>query len=326
MSRRWDILCALVGQVDPLTLGINSARGRAAESMGHLIFADSTRIEYFHPYIEKMVQDSSIAVRSCVALTLQGILRHDRELAVGLFIKLCDADDILLATHHVEMFLKYSAQTHYPILAPVLTRMIESKDLEVAATGARQVCLASLTVETAIPLARRCVSGQKPLRLGAAEIFATNLKNSSHRSTCEESLTKLFSDSNEEVRQAAAMCFNGIEDSGLGEYRALLRKFIKSPSFSARHSLLFRVLEDSTAEISEEILLACERFVDVAGVEAGDIRTSSAANSDSVTKLVLRVYSRTSSTDLRSRCLDLIDRMTAFNVYGLANAIEPLER
>ena len=45
-----------------------------------------------------MVKDPSDATRACVAEALLGFLRHNRDLAVELFVELCDADERLLAT------------------------------------------------------------------------------------------------------------------------------------------------------------------------------------------------------------------------------------
>jgi hypothetical protein len=61
---------------------INSVRGRAAEAVRDLIFHDGSRLGHFLPTLDRMVEDPSIAVRSCVASTLRAVLRHDRDLVV----------------------------------------------------------------------------------------------------------------------------------------------------------------------------------------------------------------------------------------------------
>ena len=156
---------------DLLNTGINSVRGTAADSMARLILAKEDNLTYFEPHLRSMVNDQSAAVRALVAHALLGMLRHNRDLAVELFIELCDADEKLLATRYVESFLKYAVQTHYGQLEPILSMMIESGNEGVATAGARQVCLASLTVEEALGLAHRCFSGPEALRLGAAAVY-----------------------------------------------------------------------------------------------------------------------------------------------------------
>ena len=75
---------------DILNAGLNSVRGRAAEAMSRLIFYNKDRINYFKNTLTEMVIDPLIEVRSWVALTLISVLRHDNDLALELFKKLCE--------------------------------------------------------------------------------------------------------------------------------------------------------------------------------------------------------------------------------------------
>jgi len=162
-----------------------------------------------------MVQDPSISVRSQIALTLQGVLRHDRDLAVKLFIALCETNDILLSTRYAEEFFKYAVPTHFDELSSILVRMIDSEIPEVRKSGARQVCLASLAMEQVLPLARRCIPGTQESRMGCAEIYAVNLGNSTYRSACEGMLISMFNDQDAAIRSEAAICFNRIDGNEL---------------------------------------------------------------------------------------------------------------
>ncbi len=302
---------------DPESVGRSSVRGSAAESVAKLIFKDERYLSFFKPYLTKMVNDPSDAIRACVVEVLLGVLRYDDDFAVELFLSLCNTDERLLALYHVEMFLKYATQTHYHQLEPVLSQMAESRFDNVASAGARWLCYASLTVEEVLPLASRCVSGSKSLRLGAANVYSANTKISAHRSVCEDMLVKLFSDSDMEVRRAAARCFYEFEGLELGDYEGLVKDYAGSPAFEAEYDPLFDALEKTTADMSDVVLMACERLLDLAGKDTGDIRTAVSGTSNSVAKLVVRVYSRTVGSSFRSRCLDIIDKMSLFGAYGL---------
>ncbi len=48
-----------------------------------------------------IVRDKSIAVRSCAAEALTAMLNYDRDLAVKLFVTLCDTEDILIIQIYV---------------------------------------------------------------------------------------------------------------------------------------------------------------------------------------------------------------------------------
>ena len=309
-------------QGDLMTAGINCARGTAADSISTLIFQDRRHLEFFRPHLDTMVYDPSPAVRAMVARALLATLRYDRDLAVNRFVELCD-DDKVLGTHYVEQFLQYGVHTHFNELEPVLSRMLSSRDDDVATAGARQSCVASLTTEEALLLGRQCASGSKPLRLGAAEVYAANLKASALRAECEAMLVQLFNDPDSEVREAAASCFRHFTGRDLGDYVDLVHHYVESPAFTTQVNPLITALEETTANIPELIVAACERFFDLA---AGDMPNMNVIDTQSVANLVVRAYSQTSDPQIRNRCLDLIDRMHLLGSYGLDNVMASIDR
>ena len=346
---------------DPLTVGINSVRGTAAGTVARLIFEHERYLTYFRPYLAIMATDASDATRACVAEALLGTLRHDRDLAVELFIELAgmnrgpkglevlrksirrwgtwisnvfkkpagpskhEPDERLLATHHVESFFKFATQTHFLQLEHILLRMTKSQFEPVATAGARWICYASLTVEEATSLAKRCVSGSKWLRLGAADVYSANLRMSTHRSVCEEMLLKLFSDTESEVRRVASQCFYGFEQQELRNFKCFIEGYIRSSAFECDNNPLFDAFEKTTADISEVILMACERVIELASKQMGDDSMLDLGLSGSIANLIVRVYSRTNDLALRSRCLDVIDKMSVARAYGLETVIEEFD-
>ena len=311
---------------DLLNAGINSVRGAAADTIARLVFASQEHLKFFEPYLRVMVVDDSLGVRTCVAHALLSVLRHDRDLAVELFITLCETDERLLATHYVETFLKYAVKTHYELMEPILSRMIDSEIEEVATAGARQVCLASLESDESMVLTVRCASGSKALRTGIAEVYSANLKQSAFRSHCEEMLRSLFSDPDVEVRRAAGACFGRFEGDDAREFQGLIEAYIQSPAFTPGRDLLFRSLERTTAHIPDIILSTSERFFDAVGQDAGDLRTGAASGSMHLAKLVVRAYSGATNESVKSRCLDLIDKMVLLRALGLDDATAEFER
>jgi hypothetical protein len=144
---------------DPLSSGISTTRGSAVIAIAKLIFADKNRTPYFQEALQKAVDDSSIAIRACVAEALIAVLNHDRNLAVQLFIKLCNSTDKLLGTFTIKRFLYYALQTHFQELTPILDRMVTSDLSEVIKAGAKQASLAFLAQGEAKSLVERCLSG-----------------------------------------------------------------------------------------------------------------------------------------------------------------------
>ena len=309
-------------QGDLMTAGLNCVRGTVAGSIARLIFQDRRGLEFFRSHLETLVHDPSPAVRAMVANALLATLRYDRDFAVDRFVELCE-DNEVLGTHYVEVFLRYGVQTHFNELEPVVSRMLVSDDEAVAMVGARRSCVASLTTEEALPLGQRCASGSKPLRLGAAEVYAANLKASALRAECEAMLVQLFNDPDSEVREAAASCFRRFTGRDLGEYVDLVRDYIESPAFTTQFNPLIKALEESAASIPDLIVAACERFFKLA---AGDMPNMNAIDTRTVANLVIRAYSQTTDRQIKTRCLDLIDRMHVLGSYGLDNVMADIDR
>lgn len=303
-----------------------TVRGSAAEAMADVIFGDSNRVTYLLPTIERMVRDPSIAVRSCVAAVLTAVLNYDREPAIRLFEQLCDTEDALLKTHYVERFLFYALQTHFEKLRPIVDRMVRSSDPEVETVGARQVCLASLFVAEAHSLAEFCISGTEAQQMGAAEVFAVNLRTAEFRSVCEEGLIRLFNSPHEKVCAEAGTCFPGLENEDLSAYEGLIKAFVQSPAFVNNYFHLIDVLEKATVKLPEITLFACERFLDLVGQDAADIRTQHAGHADMVSRLIIRVYSQARDEVLQIQCLNVIDRMTQTRAYGFEKVLALYDR
>lgn len=293
--------------------GLNSARGGAAEAMGKLIHFDKDRIRYFLPALEQMIRDPSIAVRAWVVRTLTAVLVHDRDLAVRLFKTLCETEDELLGINHVEYFIKYALQTHFCCLKPIIERMLASEVPEAVRIAARQVCLASLYVEEAKPLANRCMSGTETQRLSSAEVFALNLRE--FRPLCEDKLIQLFDDPDDEVRVEASNCFNRFEGNELGEYVGLIETFVESSAFDTTRSSLINALEKTTAKVPDITCQVCERYLDAPSSHRELERH--ALSDIRVSQLILRIYRQTNEKALRTRCLNLIDRIMQIESYGL---------
>lgn len=311
---------------DALEHGINTVRGRSAEAIALLIEGDPERVAYLHPILKKMVQDPSIAVRACVAQALIALLRFDRGLAVELFTQLCDTEDSLLQTHYVERFIYFGVQTHFQELSPILQRMVSSQVPEVASAGGRQACLAALDLDEAAAIGNLCLSGSEAQKVGAAQVVAANIKGATCRSFCEDALVSLFNDPSEEVRTEAADCFREFEGAALAGYEHLIDQFVLSGAFAKNRFSLLLALERTTVQLPEVTLSACEKFIDVAGLAAGNISTSEAGDADTVIKLTLRTYQQSSEDAILARSLDLIDKLFEYGAYRINEALEEFER
>lgn len=306
--------------------GYNSVRGSAAGAIEALLFADYQRAGVLVPVLEEMVNDRSLAVRTCVFEALLPLLNHDRPKAVALFREACDGADAVLGCSPLEHFVHYVGSTHYGELRPVLMRALESSDDSAVVAAARQICLAAFGDEIAENDARQVRTGCPAMRAGAAEVYASNLPDAELRPICERHLAGLFQDQSEDVREKAAHCFQQLGDGDLDPYSDLIRKYIESPAFPAQHDGLLARLDQSTWQLPDVTLLLAERFIKTRGREAGDISTAAAGDAPTVAKLVVRLYSQTSDEPLKTRCLDLIDSMELLGFHGIDRELKEHDR
>ena len=308
-----------------LAAGINTVRGAAVRAIASLIFADKTRGAYFQYSLEQIVRDKSIAVRACAAEALIAMLNYDRDLAVKLFLKLCDTEDILLGTQTIDRFLYYSTYTHFEALKPILERMLYSDDLQVAKVGARQSCMAALGNEEAQSLVNYCLSsGTTAHRKALAQVFVGNFKSAHFRQYCEDGLIKLFDDNEKDVLSQAARCFLKLEEDELKDYTNIVERFVKSNAFDNNCYSLIRALEKTSAKLPQITFLVCDRFIQDLQAQPSEQRSYS-RDADKVSQLLIRLYSQ-SNRKMRSQCLDLIDHLCEMNVYGLDKALVEYER
>jgi hypothetical protein len=305
--------------------GINSTRGAAVSAIAKLIFADKSRTTYFQRYLEQIIQDPSIGVRCCAAEALTAVLNYDTNLAVNLFLELCQTEDELLGTPTVERFLYYVVPKYFQRLAPILERMITSNIPKVIKVGTQQICRASLVIEEAYPLAENCLSGTEQHRISATRIFVGNLKSAHFRKFCENKLTQMFNDPDEKVRAEAARCFFQFERDELGDYRQLVEDFVESSAFATNHRDLIHALEKTTAKLPDVTYSICEKIVSISK-SSNHSNASHIPYADKISKLLIRVYSQSKDGKLRSHCLDLVDSMSQMGVYGLSESLQEFER
>lgn len=316
------------GGHDPYEHGINTVRGSAASAIACLIAQDQRYWQHFSLVLDPMVADPSIAVRTCVAHACAQALRYDRARAVALFLRLCDAEDALLGANPVEQFLYYTACSEFEQVVPILERMLDSGVAEARKAAARQVTLAALSEEAARTLAETAMNSDSEIRKGAAEVLSHNVFVAPDRAYCEASLIRLFDDPDSEVRTAAGNWTQYARDEKRIEPAlSVAQSFVESLAFAENAESFFWAIEEAVDAPSSLLLRAGRRFLDLAGSAAGDLRQSSAATADSLSKLILRAYRQAEQDpDLRRQCLDLFDRLLEVGGYGADETIEALSR
>ena len=315
---------------DILNHGINTTRGRAARAICDLISLDTSYIDRFRATIKQLVNDRSLAVRSCVSSTLLAIINHDPKFALEQFLKLTEPRsrlyDCLLATPYVDRFIYYALRDHFGQLRHVVQRMLRSAVPETSEVGARLASLAVLYQHTdAEDPVEEAICGNASQRRGVAQVASANIGRKDCRSWAKQKLMLLFNDRDSEVCEEAARCFDTLEGQSLESYEDLINKFCDSAAYQENSSSILYALEESPHRLPGITYIVCEKFLKWFSTEANDIRKSRSDDS-SVAKLILRIYHQHQRDEWAAKCLDLIDQMCLEKIYGVGEGLEEYER
>lgn len=313
---------------DPWSRGMNTVRGRAAETLGDLVIhdADGHRSALLGPYLLELAQDDSVAVRSSVAHLLGASLRYERPRALAAFSALIESDDRLLASRPVERLLIYVGRGDPCLIEPVVERMLGSEFKNVREAGGRLAAYAGLELERNDLIEIAIGSADSAIRKGAARVSAALATSNASGDAAVAALSKCFDDPEDSVREAAAEVAMELRGEDLGPFQGLLEALVGSAAFGAALPQLLITLEDTTSDVAELGLRCAERFLATHRDEMSNISSSAAADSRHVGELLLRTYAQSRSSAIRARTLDAIDELLLARAYGIDELVASAER
>ena len=247
---------------------------------------------------------------------LLAILDTHREEALLGFERLIDGAEPILGSGLVQRFVHFAMYRDYLAIRPTLLTMLACSEPTTLEAGARQMTLASLTVEDAREDADLVLGLGENARVGAAIVYAANVADSTTGAECEERLRALFGDGSRPVRHAAAQCWDVLEPDDVAKRGSLLSAYVRSIGFDADVTGLAHVLQRSHEPLPVEVCELAERAINAYGSKAGD-----AAPAYDLVPLVMRLHEETDDPGLRTRVLDVIDDMVRFGYIGMSDQL-----
>jgi hypothetical protein len=311
---------------DPYGEGINSTRGAAAGAIANLLYDQPEQLDRLQTAIYGLVNDWTIAVRSCSIKLLFAVLSRDHQKAISWFRDCVSADPVLLETPLVERFLNFAGYRDYDGVRPVVHAMLESSSPGAIEASARQVCLLALDFEAARADVKRVQCGTSAMRKAAAEIYSANVADEVVGSTCRKLLKPFFADPDESVRAQAALAFRHLANLSLNDQADLLGAFLDTVPEKAALEPLVYSLEESLVQLPDLVCRFAELSIEAYRTEAGDISTAGSAVAMHLSKIVVRLYAQTEDPTVQSRCLDMIDEMERYHFLGVSDELQQLDR
>ena len=306
---------------DDTTSGM--VREWAALAAASVLLSGSDHVEDLLPVIETLANDPSLRVRYGAAAAVHVLSNHKPEAAFDIAENLFQTPEVLNSPNS-ERLLGYAVLRKPDRFGSLLSRALQHTDSRTDPRGG----IGSVSKRAGHIWAVAYLRDQLPssithdismlpvaARVGASAIFAANLADSL------DVLPMLFDDDDPEVQQAASFAVRYIAEISPDEQDALLDALVQSKAFSDRKDLLFIELRELPGELPKSTITACERAVDLAGSLVGDIRTAEAGLGMHLSDVVLRLY-KESENDLNIRCLDIIDKLVEFDVFGIQKKLD----
>ena len=331
-------------------VGIDTARGSAADAIRRLIAEDAAYISRFRVTLDRLIRDPSASVRACAAAAIRAVSDRDPALGMTLFTRLDLSEDRLLASSQVYGFLRDSLRDRFADVRPVVERMLQSSAAEVCEAGARLASLAALEHAGAVKpaggaaqpavaamsaepehrsaadLAADAARGGPAHRLGVAHVAAANLSITEYRRWSATTLAALFDDDDDAVRRRAATCFRHVQDAPLDTHGDLIEAFSASKAFGDDPTSILDTLEASREPLPGAACTVCEKFLDRFADEARDARSDRHADALTVAALVFRACRQHEDDEWAKRALDLVDRLCLLQIGDARGALEQFER
>jgi len=287
--------------------GIGTVRGRAALAARSVLF--QTGDPRLISLAERLVNDPSAAVRSCVASTLVAVAGRDLPRAIRLLDRLIDTDDRILIVDDVQRLINYGLAEHFTELRPFVERMLRSSVDDLANGGARLASLAALYDKDANDLVDEAANGNQHQRLGVAQVASANVGIEVCSAWCVTQMRRFFHDPVPDVRREAASGFRQLSSTPLEPFETLILEFCDSPAFGDDSASLIYTLDETKELLPGTACAVAERFIDRFAAEARDITTSRVADAYTLVPLIFRVYHQHQRDAWAARSLDVIDRV-----------------
>lgn len=298
---------------DLLTAGLNCTRGSAAFTIARLLFARPDLADRLLPTVAALATDPILAVRAWAAEAVVALMAPQPGAALDLAAALFAAPEELFSAETTRRLLQHAIIQDPGRFGPHLERVLGGAET-VAERAGEAWAIAYLHDTLQTHESTELTDLTPAARRGAAQVFAAD------PAAEPEMLIRLLNDKDSSVREAAAGALRNVADLESAAAQRLVKAFTSSAAFEAHSDDLFFTLNHGHDLLPRAVLPACERAIELAGKELGDIRSARSAASPDIIGLILRLY-RQGDPPTRARCLDMIDALTVAGAYGLPEAL-----
>lgn len=293
--------------------GYGSTRGQAALAIGQALTVDPDSARLL-TLVEALAVDPHLGVRAMAANPVHHVVSSSPSTAFDLAERLFDPAAEVLQGRHALRLLMRSLQQDPQRFAPVLAAALRGSGA-VAEPAGQIWAVADLQDIVRPPVPTEFASLSKTARIGAAKEVSRGLPDMAYR------LADILNDPEPDVRAECAAALRRLGDLPPEQVQPVLEALIGSPGFDDLMEAAIDGLEALGGRLPEATLRVCAAVVKAAGRDLGDIRTSRAASTGDLVRVLLRAY-RQGSVEDRTTCLNIIDDLADLGAFGLSEALD----
>ncbi len=199
-------------------------------------------------------------------------------------------------------------------------------DLEKAQEAAgRLATIAYLVTPDGRYLYSRCIRGDVTLRQGVAEVLARNVDRPDLLQKCLPGLRKLMSDTDKNVREKVGEVFEYLP-SPTNSIKRFVHSFLHSRSLVDATRDCMKYAERIHLEYPRIALTIAERIQLELGKDIVDIQKATALLDDDLVNLVISIHTHSGATKLKSRAMDVFERVMDLGSHYARRALEAVDR
>lgn len=311
---------------EPFSHGINSVRGQAAMTIASLLYADESRFAKLESTLQELVSDSVVSVRACAIYAITPVLNFASDEAIQMFLECTRSVPELWSTDTFTRFVHYSIGKHFGEIKDLLNAVLAGDNPKAVEAASQQIILADLSDIESDGVAERVRKGNDIMRKAAAFVYAKNINDAKVGDKAAKHLEPFFDDTNDEVLASTTNAFWRMDGVRMLQLESTISAFINSNAFENGAGDLLYALKNSSAELPHVVCQAADRVLEFVDEKGGDIQYAEASTANSISTLIVRQYAQTTDNELKTRCLDLIDRMERNGYMGIGDELAKIDR
>ncbi len=309
--------------------GVNSDRGQAVWTLAHVLLEQTPRgREEYLNFAEKVVGDPSLSVRAVCIQFLPYAVPAAPVCGFDLFKRLIGDDKVLLRERGAYNCIHAGLHRHAETVLWAIPHMMFDPGSEKAQeNGAKLACLAAFNCPSASALRDACLASKHASRRkGAAAVYATNCTDADVGRECRQRLGPLMNDKDTEVREEATKFLRKLTDHDLREFSKFVMQWTKSKSLIDGADYAANTLEKHPTANPDLTLEVAARIIDGIGAELTNIQTRHGGITYYLTPAILNVYHRSLDEDIRSRAMDLFEKLEEMGCPEVRSAMDAVDR